>query len=71
MTVIIVKQDSKVVQKQSATYQFLAIFVVNLLALVYGTSRGWTSPNNPILMSDDTPLPTGKISSKLIFVFYA
>lgn len=30
--------------------------------MVYGISCGWPSPNLPLLMSDDSPLPTGKLS---------
>lgn len=35
---------------------------MNLLSLCYGITCGWPSPNLLLLLSDETPLPTGKIS---------
>lgn len=63
MTAKIVINDSKTVQKLNVVYQFLSVLVVGLLGLAYGASRAWTSPSIPILLSDDTPLPSGKITS--------
>lgn len=36
--------------------------IVDLLLVTYGTACGWPSPNIILLTSDDTPLPSGKIS---------
>lgn len=35
---------------------------MNLLTVQYGITGGWSSSNVILLMSDDTPLPTGKIT---------
>lgn len=35
---------------------------MNLLTLSYGITCGWPSPNILILTSDETPLPSGKIT---------
>ncbi|XP_055302940.1 uncharacterized protein LOC129568722 [Sitodiplosis mosellana] len=47
---------------QSAKYQYIGTFVVNLLSISYGVSGGWASPSIILLMSDETPLPSGKIT---------
>lgn len=36
--------------------------LVNLLMMCHGISGGWSSPNIGLLTSDESPLPTGKIS---------
>lgn len=36
--------------------------IVNLLSLGYGVVCGWSSPNIILLTSDETPLPSGKIT---------
>lgn len=35
---------------------------MDLLLVTYGAACGWPSPNLILLTSDDTPLPSGKIS---------
>lgn len=37
---------------------------MNLLTLSYGITAGWSGPNIAILMSDETPLPSGKITMR-------
>lgn len=34
----------------------------NVLSLGQGTSMGWLSPSLPLLMADDSPLPSGPIT---------
>lgn len=35
---------------------------MNLLSIGYGVNAGWTSASVILLKSDETPLPTGKIT---------
>lgn len=35
----------------------------NVLSLGQGTSMGWLSPSLPLLMADDSPLPSGPITN--------
>lgn len=37
---------------------------MNLLTLSFGFACGWASPNNFLLKSDDSPLPSGKITTE-------
>lgn len=46
--------------KNNCSFLF-GINLVNLLTTGYGVACGWTNPTLPLLMSDDSPLPTGKI----------
>ncbi|XP_055585148.1 facilitated trehalose transporter Tret1-2 homolog [Uranotaenia lowii] len=46
----------------SARNQYIATFCVNLLAIGYGFSCGWTSPSVPLLLSNTTPLDSGPLS---------
>lgn len=39
--------------------------LVNLQMISYGVACGWSSPSLLILVSDETPLPTGKISMEV------
>ncbi|XP_062704726.1 facilitated trehalose transporter Tret1-2 homolog [Aedes albopictus] len=48
----------------SAKNQYLATFFLNLLAISYGSSSGWMSPSIPILQSENSPLPSGPISTE-------
>ncbi|XP_055586556.1 facilitated trehalose transporter Tret1-2 homolog [Uranotaenia lowii] len=48
----------------SVRNQYLATFCVNLLTVSYGFACSWTSPSFPILMSEDTPLASGPITSE-------
>lgn len=41
---------------------FYYCHLVNLLTLSYGISCGWPSPNNFLLLSENSPLASGKIS---------
>ncbi|KAL7010869.1 hypothetical protein ACKWTF_013984 [Chironomus riparius] len=43
--------------------QNLAIFIVNILALIHGCAIGWTSPMIPYLKSNETQLETGTVST--------
>lgn len=43
--------------------QYYATFCVNLLALGYGLSTGWTSAAIPILLSPESSLDCGQISN--------
>ncbi|XP_031619027.1 facilitated trehalose transporter Tret1-like [Contarinia nasturtii] len=56
------KFETNTVQMQSAKYQYVAAFVVNLLSIASGVTGGWSSPNIILLMSDETPLPSGRIT---------
>ncbi|XP_059621872.1 facilitated trehalose transporter Tret1-like [Phlebotomus argentipes] len=44
--------------------QFIAASSANLATMMYGISVGWVSPSIPLLMSDDTPLPSGPLSRR-------
>ncbi|GAB0090525.1 hypothetical protein DMENIID0001_052610 [Sergentomyia squamirostris] len=46
------------------TRQFIAASSANLATMMYGISVGWVSPSIPLLMSDDTPLPSGPLTKK-------
>lgn len=35
---------------------------VNVLSMVYGIGFGWASPNVVLLLSDESPLPSGKLN---------
>ncbi|XP_055308413.1 facilitated trehalose transporter Tret1-like [Sitodiplosis mosellana] len=48
--------------EQSAKYQYFAALVVNIFLMCYGVTCGWASPSIILLMSDETPLPSGKIT---------
>lgn len=41
---------------------FICVYAVNILVATCGVGVGWTSASGVILMSDDTPLQSGKIS---------
>lgn len=41
-----------------------SLFEANIISFSYGTSVGWTSPFLPVLLSDDSPLPSGSITSE-------
>ncbi|XP_062545780.1 facilitated trehalose transporter Tret1-like [Armigeres subalbatus] len=47
-----------------AKNQYLATFLLNLLAVSYGTSSGWMSPSIPILLSENSPLDSGPITTE-------
>lgn len=47
--------------KGSSKYQYYATFCANLLTVGWGVAIGWASPIIPILASDETPLPSGKL----------
>ncbi|XP_031633567.1 facilitated trehalose transporter Tret1-like [Contarinia nasturtii] len=49
-------------QEASVKFQYFAAFVVNLLTVSYGITLGWPSPNILLLISDESPLPSGKIT---------
>lgn len=38
------------------------ICLVNLLSISYGITCGWSSPNIDLLLSNESPLPSGKIT---------
>ncbi|XP_055302945.1 facilitated trehalose transporter Tret1-like [Sitodiplosis mosellana] len=46
----------------SVKFQYFATLVVNLLSIAYGVNAGWTSASVILLKSDETPLPSGKIT---------
>ncbi|XP_031623073.1 facilitated trehalose transporter Tret1-like [Contarinia nasturtii] len=48
--------------RSSAKFQYLAGIVVNMMSIVHGIQCGWSSPNIVLLTSDETPLPSGKIT---------
>ncbi|XP_031622887.1 facilitated trehalose transporter Tret1-like isoform X1 [Contarinia nasturtii] len=54
--------ETTTMQKQSVTNQFLVTFVVGLFMLTGGITMGWTSSSILVLMSDETPLASGKIT---------
>lgn len=57
------KIDSKAMQEPSAKFQYFAACVTNLLMMVtFGCACGWPSPSIFLLLSDETPLPSGKIT---------
>lgn len=39
-------------------------YIVNFLALNYGIAIGWPSSNVVLLLSNESPLPTGKVSKQ-------
>lgn len=43
---------------------FLSFYsnIVSLMSICYGIASGWPSPNILLLESNETPLPTGKIT---------
>ncbi|XP_055595369.1 facilitated trehalose transporter Tret1-like [Uranotaenia lowii] len=43
--------------------QYFATICANLATLIYGLSIGWLSPNLKLLLSDETPLLTGRINA--------
>ncbi|XP_053693508.1 facilitated trehalose transporter Tret1-like [Sabethes cyaneus] len=43
--------------------QYFATICANLATLIFGLSIGWLSPNLELLLSDATPLTSGRISS--------
>ncbi|XP_062551194.1 facilitated trehalose transporter Tret1-like isoform X2 [Armigeres subalbatus] len=46
-----------------AKNQYLATFLLNCLAISYGSSSGWMSPSILILMSENSPLKSGPITA--------
>uniref|UniRef100_A0A1L8DF24 Putative facilitated trehalose transporter tret1 n=1 Tax=Nyssomyia neivai TaxID=330878 RepID=A0A1L8DF24_9DIPT len=52
----------KLINFSSINHQFVAVFCVNIISLAHGSSIGWLSPFLPILLSEASPLATGKIS---------
>jgi len=43
-------------------YQYLATFLVNLTAFIYGVVIGFTGPNLELFKSEETPLESGRIT---------
>lgn len=39
-----------------------SLHIVNLFIVAFGILEGWSSPMNVLLMRDESPLPSGKIS---------
>ncbi|XP_055302942.1 facilitated trehalose transporter Tret1-like [Sitodiplosis mosellana] len=54
--------DPKTMQQSNAKFQYLAAGFVNLLSVGYGVTCGWASPNIILLTTNETPLPSGKIT---------
>lgn len=50
--------------KGSTINQYYASFCVNLLTVGWGVAIGWSSPTIPVLVSDDTPLLSGKLDGE-------
>ncbi|KAL7010870.1 hypothetical protein ACKWTF_013985 [Chironomus riparius] len=48
---------------QGASNQYIATFIVNILAIIHGSTVGWTSPMIPYLKSDETHLKSGPIDA--------
>lgn len=48
--------------KRSLPSFFLLLILVNLFSISFGISQGWASPTIILLMSDETNLPSGKIT---------
>lgn len=51
--------------KTKISINFNPIFqnnAANILTIAFGITEGWTSPAIFLLMTDDTPLPSGKLS---------
>lgn len=46
----------------STFFDIFSAFSVNLATSTFGLFEGWINTNIILLQSDDTPLPTGKIS---------
>ncbi len=52
--------------EKSVRYQYYATFCANLLTIPWGVCIGWASPCIPILASDQSPLPSGKLNDSEI-----
>ncbi|XP_031634206.1 facilitated trehalose transporter Tret1-like [Contarinia nasturtii] len=57
------KEETKITEA-SVKFQYLAALVVNMLTVGYGVTSGWSSPSILLLKSDESPLPTGKITTE-------
>ncbi|XP_037042110.1 facilitated trehalose transporter Tret1-2 homolog [Bradysia coprophila] len=58
--VSLVKQSE--LTSENVKYQFLASVCVNVIVLAQGCSAGWMSPSLPVLLSEDSPLASGKLT---------
>ncbi|XP_031634634.1 facilitated trehalose transporter Tret1-like [Contarinia nasturtii] len=59
------KEESNVntfVPVTSVKFQYLAALVANLITIGFGVTNGWASPSLLLLKSDDSPLPSGKVT---------
>lgn len=52
---------SSLIEKR-VQYQYYAALCANLLTIPWGVCIGWASPCIPILTSDRSPLPSGKLA---------
>ncbi|XP_055301605.1 facilitated trehalose transporter Tret1-like [Sitodiplosis mosellana] len=57
-----IERNTKIEWEPSAKNQYLAVFTINFLGLACGMGLGWTSPSILVLTSDESPLPSGKIT---------
>lgn len=55
------EKDTKV-HEQNVQNQYIAALVVNLTVIGYAVHEGWSSPATILLISKDSPLPSGEIS---------
>lgn len=61
-----VQSEMKKSIEQSATNQYLATAVVNLIIMAHGAGVGWSAASMTVLNSDDNPLPLGKLDMNTI-----
>lgn len=48
--------------KTSKSIFFIFYFLVSLFSIQFGVTGGWASPSIVLLLSEESPLPSGKIS---------
>jgi hypothetical protein len=56
----------KNILQNSYRNQYYVTFCVNLLTVSFGFAAGWTAPALLVLSSDESPLPSGKLTEQEI-----
>lgn len=56
------KVEIKKVKPRTVKYQYFATFVANLISFSFGSGIGWFSPALPLLISNSSPLESGKLT---------